>query len=108
MIPDVCAPAAPWCRIFGNSKRARPCWRPKAAVQLPLAAQLRTRGLSASPIITDHGAVLDQAMEPAIMDGLPCNDALYLELAHRESIPLAPPDRRLNAAAMAAGVESLG
>lgn len=72
-----------------------------------LAAQSRTRGLSALPIATDRGAVLDQAMELAIMHGLSYYDALYLELALREAVPLATLDRRLNAAAMAAGVESL-
>jgi predicted nucleic acid-binding protein len=72
-----------------------------------LAAELRIRGLSALPIVTDRDAVLDQAMELAIKHGLSYYDALYLELACRETIPLATLDRRLTAAAVAAGVESL-
>lgn len=72
-----------------------------------LAAESRIRGLSALPIVTDRDAVLDQAMDLAIKHGLSYYDALYLELALREALPLATLDGRLNAAAMAAGVESL-
>ena len=59
------------------------------------------------PIVTDRDAVLDQAMDLAIKHGLSYYKALNLELALREALPLATLDRRLNAAAMAAGVESL-
>ncbi len=70
-------------------------------------AELRIRSLAALPIVTDREAAPDQAMELAIAHGLSYYDALYLELAHRKSLPLATLDRRLAAAATAAGVESL-
>ena len=46
-------------------------------------------------------------MDLAIKHGLSYYKALYLELVLRQALPLATLDRRLNAAAMAAGVESL-
>ena len=71
------------------------------------AAVLRIRTLSGLPIATDREAALDQAMELAVTCGVSYYDALYLELACREALPLATLDRRLIAAATAAGVESL-
>ncbi len=70
----------------------------------PLAVEVRIRGLSALPIVTDRDAALDQAMALAIVPGLSNLDALHPVLAVRESVPLASLDRRLNAAATAAGV----
>ncbi len=66
--------------------------------------------LDALPIDVDTAstsAVLDRALPVASEHGLSVYDALYLELALRFNAPLATLDKKLAAAAAAAGVEVL-
>lgn len=66
-------------------------------------AQLLMR-LDAMPIEADHEPRSGDVLELARTHGLSVYDAAYLELAQRRALPLATADRRLAAAARAAGV----
>ncbi len=54
-----------------------------------------------------HVRACHETLELAREHGLSSYDAAYVELARRRSIPLATRDRRLAAAARAAGVETI-
>jgi predicted nucleic acid-binding protein len=74
----------------------------------PPQAQLACAALLALPFeLVPSRALLPAALERAVALGHPAYDCLYLELAHRQGLPLVTADRRLQRIAPP-GVEVIG
>ncbi len=63
--------------------------------------------LRRQPVTLDHAADEERLLDLARVHRLTVYDASYLELAHRLAAPLSSLDRRLVAAASAAGVQTV-
>ena len=96
--------AVRWCRSSGIWRHTTLYSRLNGVVDFHREVRERLDALKGLPIRTDEEPDLQSTFDLARAHGLSFYDALYLELAKRESADLATLDQALGRAAVAEGV----